>query len=1101
MKRDDRPSRPSLLRALTLAERAAALREAPLFAPENGSPVADRARARLEKWRQQRPFEDAERFAERLAPLGLDEGALLGLLAEPGSAMDGRCPGDATWMEEIAAILGDASGESVPVPETVRDYALAEALRALSPFVRRGRDRLRARIEEVVGRRGSVPLDAASAVELVYPALPPALVTMTSRTVALEINVARLRGELPGETPAQRFVAFFDRLATPEGLAGLFDEYPVLARALAGQVDAWIEASAELLERLCDDAEALRATFFEGRDPGVVVRLDGGMGDTHRGGRSVQIVTFASGEKVVYKPRPLGADARFQAFVKWLDDNGQEPPLRPLRLLDRGEYGWVEFVTAAPCESVEELTRFYERQGANLALLYALDAGDFHHENVIAAGEHPVLVDLEVLFHPRFQITGPVGSIAAAGSVLDDSVLRIGLLPSRTIGGNGGRGADLSGLGGGTGQLTPFAVPQWEARGTDNIHLDKRTVEIPAAQNRPSLRGAEVDVLAFEAAIASGFERTYRLLGAHRAELLDPSGPLFAFADTEVRVILRPTTAYNNLLVQSFHPDMLRDALDRDRFFDRLWLVAGKLPHAARVIGAEQSDLLRGDIPLFTTRPGSADLFTSRGERLASFFAEPSLAHVERRIRGLSEEDLATQVHFLRCSLATLRIGRDPTARVTRPLAAARAQMPEAALDDRLLGAARAAGDRLARAAVRRGDQATWIGMTLMDDNYWMLAPLETDLYSGISGVALFLGSLGRATGEERYSRLARAALKTLFAQVDDAQDRMTNIGAFGGWGGIVYAVTRLGVMWEDDALLDTAVAYARRIAPLIAGDAGLDLVNGSAGAILPLLGLHEHRPSAGLLDTAIRCGTRLLDTALPMERGIAWKTPSPQSRPLCGLSHGVSGMALALSALGAATGQARFTGGARAALDYEAALFSAERSNWPDFRYDLFPEPGKDVIEEEIGYMTTWCHGAGGVAFARLAMLGSLGNPGDVALVSDIRAAIQATTTEGFGRSHCLCHGDAGNLELLAEAGRALGDEALTTLARQGAAALLQEIAQTGYRCGVPSGVEAPGLMAGIAGIGHGFLRLSRPDVAPPVLTLGPTPGERESASAKIAA
>jgi type 2 lantibiotic biosynthesis protein LanM len=420
------------------------------------------------------------------------------------------------------------------------------------------------------------------------------------------------------------------------------------------------------------------------------------------------------------------------------------------------------------------------------------------------------------------------------------------------------------------------------------------------------------------------------------------------------------------------------------------------------------------------------------------------------------------------------------------------------ALQERLLSAARAAGDRLASAAVRKGDQVTWVGMTLMDDNYWMLSPLETDLYSGISGVALFLGSLGAATGERRYRDLARGAVKTLLAQVEQAQDRMINIGAFGGWGGIVYAVTRLGVLWEDEALLDAAVGHARRIGPLVAGDIGLDLVNGSAGAILPLLGLHEHRPSAGLLETAIRCGTRLLDTARPMERGVAWETPSPQSRPLCGLSHGVSGMALGLAALGAATGQARFSDGARAALDYEAGLFSAERSNWPDFRYDLFPEPGKANLEEEIGYMTTWCHGAGGVGFARLAMLGSLGDP---SLRGDLRAALSVTTKEGFGRSHCLCHGDAGNIELLSESARALGDDSLAVLARQGAAALLEEIAQIGYRCGVPSGVEAPGLMAGIAGIGHGFLRLARPDVAPSVLTLGPASRNSQSASAKIAA
>ena len=1101
MKSDDRPSRPSpsLFRALTLAERAADRRtraaSGDARATEDQATATarrERARRRLDAWRKQRPFDEDGRFAERLSSLGLDEAALLSLLEEPESALAERSCVDARWTEDVVLALSAPPGEPVPVPEPVLEYAFSASLQAFAPFIRRGRERLREALAEVVAGRESVPFDPGTALELAYPVLPQGLVTMVSRVVALEINVARLQGLLPQGTPEQRFAAFFERLATSEGLAGLFDEYPVLARALARQVDLWVEASVEFLERLCDDFDALREAFFEGRDPGALVGLDGGMGDTHRSGRSVQMVTFASGAGVVYKPRPLAADAHFQALILWLDDHGQEPPLRALRLVDRGEYGWVERVAAAPCGSMEELTRFYERQGANLALLYALDAADFHHENVIAVGEHPVLVDLEVLFHPRFQITGPVGSVAAAGGILDDSVLRIGLLPSRTIGGNGGRGVDLSGLGGGAGQFTPFAVPNWEARGTDHVHLGMKSIEVPPAENRPSLRGAEVDALDFEPAIVRGFERAYRLLRAHRGELLGPSGPIGRFAGDEVRVILRPTMAYSNLLAQSHHPDMLRDALDRDRFLDRLWLVAGKLARPAEVIAAEQEDLRAGDIPLFTTRPGSRDLFTSRGERIADFFDEPSLAHVERRLAGLSGEDLDKQVRFLRCSLATLRIGRDPTARSNRPLAPPRSPVASEQWSAALLAAARAAADGLAASAIRSGDQVTWIGMTLVDESYWMLAPLDADLYSGLSGVALFLGALGTATGEARYKDLATGALATLCAQIEEGQGRMTNIGAFGGWSGIVYALTRLGVLWGDDALVDRAVACAQRIPPLVASDIGLDLVNGSAGAILPLLGLHELRPSAGLLDAAIRCGDRLLDTAVAVERGIAWTTPTPQSQPLCGLSHGTTGMALALSALGAKTRMTRFAEGARAALEYEAGLFSAERSNWPDFRYDLSPASGQATGEPEIGYMTTWCHGAAGMAHARMAMLGSLGESAvdraiRARLLSEIRAGLSTTIREGFGRSHCLCHGDAGNLELLAEAGRTLGDESLTALAREGAATLMEEVAQTGYRCGVPSGVEAPGLMAGIAGIGYGFLQLARPDLVPAVATLGP--------------
>jgi len=1046
------------------------------------------AERKIRKWQSQRPFDEPLRFQQRLALWGLDLADLRALLSEPAERLAARGATPA-WMEEIHACLTEDRAP-VPTPGQVADYAFAGALRAFSPFVRRGRGRLSARMEEMARQRGSLPFDPAAALEMVYPWLPAVLITSASRVLALEINVARLHGSLPGETAEERFRAFLDRLATPEGLSGLFDEYPVLARAFAEQVDRWVEVSAELLDRLSADMASLRETFFEGRDPGRVAKLEGGMGDTHRGGRSVHIVTFESGEKVVYKPRPMGADARFQALLGWLNDRGQTPPLRAIRVLDRGDYGFIEHVTVGPCDDAAALTRFYERQGANLAILYALDASDFHHENLLAAGEHPIPIDLEVLFHPRFEVTGPVGSVAAAGDLLNDSVLRIGLLPSRTFGGNGGRGIDVSGIGGGSGQVTPFAVPQWEARGTDAIFLGKRAQVVPTAENRPTLRGAEVDALEYIESILGGFERTYRLLVAHKDELLSPSGPVCAFAGDEVRVLVRATQAYNGLLVQSFHPDLLRDAAERDAHFDRLWHVAGELPCREAVIEAERADLLRGDIPLFTARPGSRDLWTSRGERIEGFFETSSLSNALLRVERLSDEDLATQAHFVRTSLATLRIGRDPAPRrswtpvVRKP--GERGALGEGSreeLSQRLLRAARAAGDKLAASAITRGAQTTWVGMNLVDDNYWMLAALDVDLYSGLAGVALFLGALGAATGEERYHRLARGALASLHAQQDQEGVRKTNIGGFNGRGGLVYALSQLGVLFGDRALLSAAVEQADVIASLAEGDVDLDLTNGSAGAILSLLDLHRRAPSPRLLQTAILCGERLLSTAVPMERGLAWVTRMPQMRPLCGMSHGVSGMSLALAALGAATGQARFTQAARGALEYEATSFSEERGNWADLRTDLFPQ--ENAPPPEPDFSVTWCHGATGVGHARLGMRQVLG---DASLESDLRIAIATTLREGFGRSHCICHGDFGSIDLLAETGRILGDPALTALAFAGAEGVLDEIERVGYRCGVPAGAEAPGLMAGVAGIGYGFLRLVRPDITPAVLTLGAT-------------
>jgi lantibiotic modifying enzyme len=53
----------------------------------------------------------------------------------------------------------------------------------------------------------------------------------------------------------------------------------------------------------------------------------------------------------------------------------------------------------------------------------------------------------------------------------------------------------------------------------------------------------------------------------------------------------------------------------------------------------------------------------------------------------------------------------------------------------------------------------------------------------------------------------------------------------------------------------------------------------------------------------------------------------------------------------------------------------------------------------------------------------------------------------------------------------------------------LLERAREGGWRSAVPMGVESPGLMTGIAGMGLELLRLSDPERVPSVLALDPPP------------
>jgi len=1063
--------------AFTLTERVGLLR-AVEHAPRHREANPELADRRLQYWRLQSRFTNDSFFDQRLSAEGLSVNEFRHLLGEPIESIHDRVECLPAWLTEIAdAFSRPLPGKPTPLREQVRGQSMATVLDAIEPLISEGCDRLHQGVLALSRTRSNLPFDPATVEEILFGSLPEQLLTMMSRTMVLELNVARLQGLLSGDTAEDRFRSFFNRMGDRNNALALLQEYPVLARQLKLCIDHWAAASLEFLLRLCADWDQIRTTFNLGNEPDALIEVDDGVGDKHRRGRSVLIARFRSGFQLVYKPKSLAVAVNFQELLAWVNGRGDHPAFRTLRILDRGSHGWVEFVHARGCTTIEEVRRFYERQGGYLALLYVLHAADFHHENLIASGEHPVLIDLEALFHPRTDASERGDATELAEGTLNYSVLGVGLLPQRSWESAGSTGVDLSGLGTPAGQLTPHGVPQWEETGTDEMRLTRKRVPMEGSKNRPTLNGKDIDVLAYAESILTGFTNTYRLLQKHRADLLASDGPLARFAEDEVRVIFRGTRTYQMLLLESFHPDVLRDALDRDRLFDRLWGRVEQLPYLAKVIPAECKDLRHGDIPMFTTRPGSRDLWTSSHDRIADFFDEPGINLVKHRVRQLDEQDLAKQLWIIRASLATLSTtverASGPNYRCAEPKT----------IPDRghLLTVARAVGDRLEALAVHGEDGVSWIGLTLSNDRHWSLVPLGMDLYDGLPGVALFLAYLGAIAREERYTALANKALSALRRQAERQQSFFTLIGGFSGWGGVIYALTHLGILWNQPQLLAEADAIVDRLPKLIEQDEQLDVIGGAAGCIGSLISLYQNAPSEGTRTVAIQCGDHLIARAQPMEHGLGWITPAGAT-PLAGFSHGAAGIAWALLKLAALTGEERFHTTALAAIDYERSLFLPEAGNWADLRNLEFAEPATG--DAQHNFMTAWCHGAPGIGLARLH---SLLYVDDTATRAEIDTAQETTLANGFGDNHSLCHGDLGNLELLLQTSETFTDTERRGQLNRLAAVILEDIERNGWRCANPVGIESPGLMTGLTGIGYGLLRMVEPKIVPSVLMLEP--------------
>ena len=299
------------------------------------------------------------------------------------------------------------------------------------------------------------------------------------------------------------------------------------------------------------------------------------LGDRHDGGRRIRRLTFEDGAQVMLKPRALDADVAYGRLLRELNELGFAPAFATIPTLAAGpRHGWQARVEPAACPDEAAVERYFRRFGGQLAVLYALRATDMHQENVIACGEHPMIIDLETLLQPRLGGAEARTVDPLIGESAIDSVLRVGLLPRP----DGPMGADISGIGRDPDARAPAGDDGWTAKvqGGPSSPVDGL---LPVADNAVRLGGRPVRPHEHVDALARGFEDGYRLLVEHRARLLEPGGALAAFADIEVRLILRATQAYSFILQRQVTDDgCLTDGLAREAALDVLWRAARGRP-------------------------------------------------------------------------------------------------------------------------------------------------------------------------------------------------------------------------------------------------------------------------------------------------------------------------------------------------------------------------------------------------------------------------------------------------------------------------------------------------------------------------------------------
>jgi type 2 lantibiotic biosynthesis protein LanM len=1041
---------------------------------------------RLSAWCQVSTAGNWQRFQERLSWEGIDLPGALHLLAPGVWSEEVPLPSWTTTLREGISSLETAPGESMLAEKGLWAFLNATAPlpfeELLSPFVALAQERFLAQ----AGMAANMLTDAAQLI--LQRHLLQTLISLALPTLYAEF--AKSRERLSGsnaQSDDRESSRHFIQQMRQGGLVVLLRMYSVLARLLTTTCDLWVEANVEFVQRLFTDWSDLSETFGGGDDLGQVREIQPALSDTHSGRRCVMSLTFARGIKIVYKPRCIGMEEAYASLLRWCNAQGAKPPFKILNILSRDSYGWVEFVAQEPCPDQSALRRYYQRAGMVLCLVYVLGGIHCFSDQLIAHGEHPVLVDTGHLLHPyprpNPEFRQGEDWEREVYSVLHTALLASWHMPTRqsiaSPGGTRHYAADISGLC--LGQENKNTAQKIEQQ-KPSLALKYGSLSVRSPLNIATV----VDVSQhlqeedLREELCTGFRHMYQLLLQQRDSLLAAESPFQVMKRPLARVRYRDRSVYDEIFPKLLAPQALQDAITRSLFLEPIgsesipieWYRTSKRDYAHwwPIFAAERQALLQGDIPVVSARGESDVLVVGTEQRVVeSCLCQPAFDLVLKRLEHLSNDDLALQL-----ALIQQAIPQQVAPVVSSKQVATVAEQPEAR--PFMPEAITIADDIVRHAIFTRSGEVLWVkpeASYRFQQN--QLQPMRYGLSDGISGIAFFLAALAQVTGDASYARLASAAVQPLHRLVREEGKRLIcemGLGAALGSGSIVYALTRLSQLLDEPELLVDAQAAANLITPdLIAEDHLLDVFVGTAGTLLGLLALHEASPAQNLLDRAVWCGEHLLHTRTLSIAGCrVW--PTMGGRHTSGFSHGSAGIVYALLRLYALTGDASLLEAAREGLLYEDHALVYERGNWAE-------EAGKERLE--FGF--SWCHGAPGIGLARIGGLPML----DTASIRrDIDVALQTTQQIGVTGPDTLCCGSCGRIEFLLTAARQLDRPELAETAMRVAEQMLSRAEQRGefsYGSVLPWWIARPHLFHGTAGIGYTLLRLAQPDVLPCLL------------------
>ncbi len=385
---------------------------------------------------------------------------------------------------------------------------------------------------------------------------------------SITIIIEKITGEMP--LRSSEYKKWLSDTVSPLSRQGrifhdLALEYPVLAR----QIIQFTYYQAEHIKSLILDTYEFSKTI-EAKALNVynekVVSVSAPGSDRHQNGRTVHILTYENGVKLVYKPHSTAIDRAFGKWVNFISDRAGYGHFPYPNSVDFGDVSFCEYISPEPLDSPEQAKDFFRNAGLLFGAVYFLKGNDMHQENIISHGIYPISIDMETILLPE-------DSILARCQDTDLSYRVSDLLFLPTLG-------PLPGF-----HCSPF---------------DSLTSTNETCSNLPTFDNTVYNGRNYVEEICEGFKKAVTVGSKYIDELVQLM--FEEFPGCQVRLIIQPTSVYFNISLVLAKKECIHDREIYERMLSKLEKFGISRPAAdnAYILNTEKQAIKNLDIPYFT---------------------------------------------------------------------------------------------------------------------------------------------------------------------------------------------------------------------------------------------------------------------------------------------------------------------------------------------------------------------------------------------------------------------------------------------------------------------------------------------------------------------